>query len=115
MWQFQMEHEHHLVIQFVIEHEHQLSQDAKIDRNEERNHHDHSKIILTEFSYDINDISYNFTVKFLPGDQLEGQYLQRHQVIEIVTNRKADFAHESPQEISPKKFFKVVLKYYIRV
>ena len=96
MWQFQMEHEHHLVIQFVIEHEHQLSQDAKIDRNEERNHRDHSKIILNEFSCDI----------ILPGDQLEGQYLQRHQVIEIVTNRKADFAHESPQEISPKKISK---------
>ena len=105
MWQFQMEHEHHLVIQFVIEHEHQLSQDAKIDRNEEMNHHDHSKLILYEFSSDI----------IIPGDQLEGQYLQRHQVIEIVTNRKADFARESPQEISPKKFFKVVLKYYIRV
>ena len=62
-------------------------------------------IIFNAYSCDI----------ILPGDQLEGQYLQRHQVIEIVTNRKADFAHESPQEISPKKCFKVVLKYYIRV
>ena len=49
MWQFQMEHEHHLVIQFVIEHEHQPSQDAKIDRNEEKNHHDHSKLIFNEY------------------------------------------------------------------
>ena len=83
------------MIQFVIEHEHRLSQDAKINRNEERNHHDHSKLIFNEYSCDI----------ILPGDQLEGQYLQRHQVIETVTNRKADSAHESPQEISPKFLF----------
>ena len=62
-------------------------------------------IIFNAYSCDI----------ILPGDQLEGQYLQRHQVIEIVTNRKADFAHESPQEISPKIFLRVVLKYNIRV
>ena len=51
----------------------------------------------------------------LPDDPFEGQYLQRHRVIEIATNRRADFAHESPPEINPKNYLKVVLKYYIRV
>ena len=106
MLQFQTEHEHHLVIQFVIEHEHQLSQDAKKDRNVGRNHHDHSKMFFYGFA---------FQQKKLPDDPFEGQYLQRHRVIEIATNRRADFAHESPPEINPKKKFKVVLKYYIRV
>ena len=44
--QFQMEHEHHLVIQFVIGHELRLSQDAKTDRNVGKNHHGHSEMIF---------------------------------------------------------------------
>ena len=42
----------------------------------------------------------------LPDDPFEGQYLQRHRVIEIATNRRADFAHESPPEINPKNYLK---------